>query len=276
MRYAVVVSGTSEVWAIRRVVGPTDGTQCERDRRCQGQRRVGAQKVEPGCVVQRGRRPGRQLPFDAEFTAAGGGVGACGVEELAPGHGDRHQPLASRGGSAAQVRSASHSGSCRRERCGLQQVDGGQQQETVHRQRPQGGTDLVRVALQSEIALVNVRGVCQDSGDHQRAQQADPPVQLSHPPGRGGCRSAGHHRSPLTTAGENRPSITSWPVRTCWSEAHPSAWRPAGGTAKSRAAPEGAALRRVRPPGCPGDVPHTGGAGARAPQCSAFSFASAS
>ena len=66
-----------------------DRAQGERDRRGRGQRRVGAQEVQLQRVVHLGARPGRRLVVDELLAPPSGGVGAGGVEELAPGHGDQ-------------------------------------------------------------------------------------------------------------------------------------------------------------------------------------------
>src|SRR6185312_11538026 len=82
---------------LRHEVGPryltrgqaADRAQREGDGRgwCQGG--VSAQEVQLKCVVHRLARAGHGLALDAYLAPPPGGIGAGGVEELAPGYGDQ-------------------------------------------------------------------------------------------------------------------------------------------------------------------------------------------
>ncbi len=79
---------------LRHEVGPRDLTrsqaanraQRERDGRCRCQGGLSAQEVQLERVVHRLDRSGQGLALDAYLAPPPGGIGAGGVEELAPGH----------------------------------------------------------------------------------------------------------------------------------------------------------------------------------------------
>src|SRR5439155_13144521 len=66
-----------------------DRAQCERDGRARCQGRVRAQEVQLERVVHYLAGAGRGLALDAYLAVLSGGIGAGGVEELTPGHGDQ-------------------------------------------------------------------------------------------------------------------------------------------------------------------------------------------
>ena len=68
---------------------PADRAQRERDGRRRRQRRVGAEEVQLQRVVDLRARAGRGLRLDQHLPRRRAAVGAGGVEELPPGHGDQ-------------------------------------------------------------------------------------------------------------------------------------------------------------------------------------------
>src|SRR5439155_520612 len=66
-----------------------DRAQRERDGRCRCQGRVRAQEIQLERVVRHLALVGHGLALDAHLAVPSGGIGAGGVEELAPGRGDQ-------------------------------------------------------------------------------------------------------------------------------------------------------------------------------------------